>query len=334
MLRLERVGPVDPFPTGAAEPDVLAWRERARERLVGLLREPPPRVPLALETTESVDCGSYRRDRVVFDADPTMSVPAFLLVPHERTEPGPAVLALHGHGPGKAAISRVDPADGVDDGGRYAHDLASLGYTVLAPDLRCFGERADWNPPDHYGCDTNLVSAVMFGVNPLAENLWDMTVALDVLCAHPLVDPARVGAVGFSYGATVTLFLAALDDRVRAAVVSGYFSSWSEAHKMPWNMCGSQVLFAMMGRLEHIDVAALVAPRALLVESGIEDPLFPVDTARAGVGVLEQVYAALGAPSDRLQHQVVAGEHRYDGTAVAEFLVRGLHPSAPETRRP
>ena len=52
---------------------------------------------------------------------------------------------------------------------------------VLAPDLRCFGERADWNPPDHYGCDTNLVHAVMAGWSPLTQNLWDMVRALDAL---------------------------------------------------------------------------------------------------------------------------------------------------------
>jgi dienelactone hydrolase len=329
MVRLEGVAPVDPFPSDAGSLELLAWRERARQRLVELLGRRPPRVPLAFETTDSVDCGSYRRDRVVFDADPTMSVPAFLLVPHSRADPGPAVLAMHGHGSGKRAICLVDPDDGHDDGGRYAHDLASLGYMVLAPDLRCFGEREDWNPPDHYGCDTNLVSAVMFGVNPLAENLWDMVVALDALCAHPLVDADRIGAVGFSYGATVTLFLAAMEERLRAAVVSGYFSSWHEAHRMPWNMCGSQVLLGMMGRLEHIDVASLVAPRPLLVESATDDPLFPLQSAREGLSRLRQVYDALGAPPNVLEHHVVAGEHHYDGATVASFLAGSLGRPAP-----
>jgi dienelactone hydrolase len=329
MLRLERSAPANPFPDGSGPAGISAWREAVRRTFVELLGPRPPLVPLAMETTASVDCGAYRRDRVVFDADPTMSVPAYLLVPHDRLGPGPAVLALHGHGPGKSAICRVEPDDGEDDGGRYAHDLASLGYVVLAPDLRCFGERADWNPPDHYACDANLVSAVMFGVNPVAENLWDMTVALDALTAHPLVDPDRIGAIGFSYGATVALFLAALDERVRAAGVSGYFSSWREAHRMPWNMCGSQVLFGMIGRLEHLDVAALVAPRPLLIESAADDPLFPAAGAREGVDRLRQVYAALGIPTDRVEHEVVTGEHRYDGTAVAPFLHRRL--AAPES---
>ena len=45
---------------------------------------------------------------------------------------------------------------------------------MLAPDLRCFGERLDWNPEDHYACDTNLVHAVMAGWNPLGQNVWDL----------------------------------------------------------------------------------------------------------------------------------------------------------------
>ena len=66
---------------------------------------------------------------------------------------------------------------------------------MLAPDLRCFGERLDWNPDDHYACDTNLVHAVMAGWNPLAQNIWDLPRCLDLLADHPLVDAARIGMV-------------------------------------------------------------------------------------------------------------------------------------------
>ncbi len=154
------------------------------------------------------------------------------------------MLAAHGHGPGKSEAVGLERTG--TPNADYAHQLAQRGYVVLAPDLRCFGERLDWNPEDHYACDINLVHAVMAGMSPLAQNLWDLARALDVLEAHPLVDPARLGMAGLSYGGTVTLFLAALDERVAAAVVSGYFSSWAESHKMPWNMCGSQVLPGML----------------------------------------------------------------------------------------
>jgi dienelactone hydrolase len=317
MVRLQAQELVDPPPAeggGALE----QWRGRCRVRLGELLGPFPTPVPLALETLESVECEGYRRDKVVFDTEETMSVPAYLLVPDGRVAAGPAVLAAHGHGPGKSLVCGLAETEAPN--GDYAVQLVRRGYVVLAPDLRCFGERADWNPPDHYACDTNLVHAVMAGESPLTQNLWDLARCLDILESHPLVDPGRIGMVGLSYGGTVTLFLAAWDERVAACVVSGYFSSWADSHKMPWNMCGSQVLPGMLGRLEHVDLGALVAPRPMLVESGLHDDLFPVAVATAGCETLRRVYEALGVDGDRLVHGIYDGGHQWYGVDAYPFL--------------
>ncbi len=117
----------------------------------------------------------------------------------------------------------------------------------------------------------------------------------------------------------MTLFMAAWDERVAAAVVSGYFSSWAETHKMPWNMCGSQVLPGMLGRLEHVDLGALIAPRPLLIETGTEDPLFPVAAATESVRARGWSTSTTGA-GDRLVHDVFEG-----GPPVAR---RGRRPSS------
>ena len=138
------------------------------------------------------------------------------------------------------------------------------------------------------------------------------------------MDPGRIGVAGFSYGATMALFLAAWDTRVRATVVSGYFSSWQSAHRVPYNLCGSQVLFGMLGRLEHVDLGGLVAPRALLVESGRGDFLFPIEAATASMAELATVYAATDAPAHALEHHVFDGGHRWDGDTVPAFLERWL----------
>lgn len=322
QLELAALPAAPPLPRDS---DGIAARAREVRAVLGAWFGPEPvAVPPDVELLAAPDCDGYRREAIVFDVEPAMSVPAYLLVPHGRRTPGPAVLAVHGHGPGKDEVCGVvAPADARGD---YAHALATAGYVVLAPDLRCFGERADWQPEDHYHCDVNLVHAVMAGRNPLGQNLWDLRRALDVLATHPLVDETRLGAVGFSYGATMTLFLAAVDERVRAAVVSGYLSSWRAAHRVPWNMCGSQVAVGMLGDVEHADVAALIAPRALLVETGTEDPLFPEAVARDTVAQLGPVWAALGAPVGALEHDVFAGGHEWHGANVVAFLERALGP--------
>jgi dienelactone hydrolase len=312
--------PVDDLST------VAAWRDRFRLRLQRALGPWPRPVPLELEVTEEEACDGYHRQRLVFDTEDTMSVPAYLLVPDGRRSPGSAVLALHGHGPGKSRVCGLDPEASASDD--YAAELARRGHVVLAPDMRCFGERADWNPPDHYACDTNLVHQVMGGWSPLTQNLWDLSRALDVLEAHPLVDPSRMGTAGLSYGGTLTLFLAAIDARVAAAVVSGYFSSWAEAHKVPWNMCGSQVLPGMLGRMEHVDLGALVAPRPMLVETGREDLIFPLAAAEESVARLHRVYRHLGA-DDLLVHDVFDGEHQWHGVRAYPFLEQHLGTASP-----
>jgi dienelactone hydrolase len=321
MLRLSQTQHVDPFPQDNPE-ELSAWRERCRGRLTELIGRTPERVPAALEVRGSEDCGPYRRESIVFDSEADMSVPAFLLVPHERREPGTAVLAVHGHGPGKDLVCGLATTEAPN--GNYAHQLALAGHVVLAPDLRCFGERADWNPPDHYGCDINLVHAVMAGESPLVQNLWDLSRSLDVLEAHPLVDPKRMAVAGLSLGGTMSLFLAATDERVAVAIVSGYMSSWKEAHKLPWNMCGSQVLPGMLGKLEHVDLGALVAPRPMLVESGIADDVFPIAAAIKTVSEVRQVYEILGADPDALVHDVFEGGHQWHGELAFPFLERWL----------
>ena len=324
MVRLSATVHEDPLPEGDLTPGALsAWVERCRGRLHDLLGPEPAPVPLAFETLDSVECDGYDRDKVVFDSEDSMSVPAYLLIPHTRRNapPGAAVLACHGHGPGKSQVVGLEHTDMPN--ADYALQLVRRGYVVLAPDLRCFGERLDWNPDDHYACDTNLVHAAMAGWNPLTQNIWDLQRCLDVLEQHPLVDPSRLGMVGISYGGTVTLFTAALDTRVAACVVSGYFSSWAASHKMPWNMCGSQILTGMLGRLEHEDLGALVAPRSMLVESGTEDDLFPVTVATESVRRVRLVYEEHGV-GDRLTHDVFAGGHEWHGVEALPFLDRWL----------
>src|ERR1700683_570219 len=73
-----------------------SWRDRFETRLRHALGPWPEEVPLDPEVTEEEDCDGYRRQRIVFDTEDTMSVPAYLLIPDHRGSVGSAVLAVHG----------------------------------------------------------------------------------------------------------------------------------------------------------------------------------------------------------------------------------------------
>ena len=300
----------------AAPPAVLT-----RERLADLLRPLPDVVEPDIEIVDVAQRDGYQVHRLVFDAEAAMSVPCVLLVPDRATTtaPRPAVVAVHGHGTTKDTITVPHGDRDVD----YGHRLAAAGVVVLAPDLRGFGERSDWTPEDHYHCDVDLVNAVLVGTTPLAQNLWDMARCVDVLQSLPYVDSERVGVCGWSYGGTIALFLAAWDERVKAALVSCYVSSVASSHRIPWNLCGSQVLPGMAGLLDHATLAALVAPRPLIVESAEDDLIFPVDAARAAVAAAEFAYDETGAAGN-IRHFVVDGDHRFDGTDSLPAFVTAL----------
>ena len=312
---------------GVPEKAVLQARIRGiRRDLTRAMGRLPERVPLDAEILDSEDAGSYTRHHILYDTEKWMSVPAYLLVPHSRQRSGrsgPAILAQHGHGPGKAEVCGLAGGDEAGPANVYAHELAERGYVVLAPDLRTFGERTDWNPPNIYSCDHAYMYTSLLGHELLALDLWDLARGLDLLAEHPLVDPKRLGMVGLSQGGTCTLFLAAWDRRVRAAVVSGYMNRWERCAAVGWNMCGSQVLSGMGRAFDHVDLGALVAPRALLVETGTGDNIFPVDAARTAMEQLGRVYAGLGRP-ERLEHDVFEGGHRWHGEVAYPFLERWL----------
>src|SRR5204863_4539988 len=157
--------------------------------------------------------------------------------------------------------------------------------------------------------------------------LWDMARCIDVLQSLSYVDGDRIGVCGWSYGGTIALFLAAWDERVRAALVSCYLSSVASSHRIPWNLCGSQVLPGMADELDHASLAALVAPRALIVESAADDLIFPIAAAREAVAIAGLAYDAAGAPS-AITHLVVEGEHRFDGTDSLPALLEALGHSS------
>jgi dienelactone hydrolase len=323
-----------------------AWRSALREKLQELLGLPRPRVPLNGQILETVDCGPFVRHRVVYDTEPHVSVTAYLLVPKK---PGrkPGLLCLHGH-----AAAGKDIVAGVSGWNlrqrrsiaRFNKDIgvrfASQGFVCLCPDARGWGERSDGyfrrsahdsSPP--FGgrrdpCNVHFLKAQMFGLNLQGLNTWDDLRGLDCLASRPEVDPSRLGAVGFSYGGTRAMFAAALDERLVSIDISSYLSSFLDYGIRNNETCGAQVVPGILNWCELADVAALIAPRALLCESGERDAGFPIEAARRAFAVVRRCYEVAGAP-EACEHEVFRGGHMFAAGRAFDFMNRWLRDRSP-----
>src|SRR5205807_7141900 len=101
-------------------------------------------------------------------------------------------------------------------------------------------------------------------------HVWDGMRAIDYLLSRPEVDPARIGCAGHSGGGTLTMFIAAMDERVACAVVNegGTQNRWPLSYP-PNSPVGpsdvEQNIFpAAIYDIDHVDLHAAVAPRPLL----------------------------------------------------------------------
>ncbi|MDX1980653.1 MAG: acetylxylan esterase [Bryobacteraceae bacterium] len=199
-----------------------AIRERQRyirETLWRMIGGRPADSPLNARVTASFERSGYRVENVIYESRPGLHIPANLYIPTTHRPPFPGILFQMGHSlNGKAYPSYQ----------RCCQALARLGYLVLAFDPMGQGERAYY--PARDSNQTRLSSSddehtlpgrqlLLAGTTSTQIQLWDAVRSLDYLASHPQVDSTRLGSTGQSGGGTLTMLLAAVDDRLSAAVV-------------------------------------------------------------------------------------------------------------------
>ena len=132
---------------------------------------------------------------------------------------------------------------------------------------------------------------MLLGMNLTALNAWDDMRGIDYLASRPEVDSIRIGCIGLSFGGTRSTYLAAVDERVKAAAVVCYLTTFKQYALTQGNFCGSQFVPGILKYAEVADLCGLVAPRPLLIEAGIQDGGFPIEATREAYAHLEHIYA-------------------------------------------
>jgi len=277
----------------------------------------------------SVSHAGYRRDELLLEAEGLPPLPLYLLIP-TATKLGrrPCVLALHGHGEfGHHPVAGRDDLPGVEKAIAaanydYGRQLALRGYLVACPCLTPFGDRLGNRQAFQRRdpCEDVFLRLLALGRVLMAENLRDALWALNHLLEHEQADAERAACVGLSYGGRMTMLTAALEPRIKVAVISGALNVMQERLAQPYS-CGAQIIPGLLQFGDVPEIGALIAPRHAVWEVGSQDSLVKPQWADEAITRMRRAYHALKA-DERLIVDRFEGGHQWHGAVASDVLAK------------
>jgi len=312
------------------------WQKKVRRALNEVLGfQDLPRVDPQPRLLEKVDKADYTREKVLIRTTADTVMPVYVLLPKGLARPLPVVIAYHGHGYGVKSIvgirkdgSERDEPEGYQKD--FAIALCRRGFAVAAPEISCFGERrTDFSHLDKKlgqgepgTCKHTAVLASHLGGSALGLRVLDAKRLVDYLQTREEMDMSRLGAMGISGGGMLTFFSAALDERIKACVISGYFCTFRDS-VLAMSHCPCNYVHGLHQFGEMSDIVGLIAPRPMLVEAGSLDPIFPIKSVKESVRRAKKVYKVFGAEV-QVETDYFEGKHQVSGKRAYDFLMEKL----------
>ena len=301
------------------------------------------RAPLNPNVTEELDFGDYTRQRVEIQTEPGIIMPMYVLIPKGAQPPYPAVIAAHGHcSMGKYGVANATDVPGFQDtilaanitdfNYAYGVELVRAGFITFCPDARGHGERMEadlWERRKEinvWSCGTLNELGRPLGQTVLGMLTWDIHRLIDYIELRSDCRAGGIGCAGLSGGGLQTVWAAALDQRIRCAVVSGFIRGVKDLYVKGGLGCSCSYAPGLHENFDTGDIGALIAPRPLLVETGDRDELNGangLDNVYSQVEIMRRAYRLLDA-EELLQHDVFEGGHRWNGVQAVPWMVRFL----------
>ena len=266
--------------------------------------EPNEKSALQAKITGKVEHEEFTVENLHFQSLPGLYVTGNLYVPKIRKGKLPAILYVCGHGRVKV--------DGVSMGNKthYQHHgawFARHGYICLTIDTIQLGEIEGYHHGTYHG---NRMWWISRGYTPAGVEAWNGIRAIDYLQSRSEVDGNKIGVTGRSGGGAYSWWISALDERVKVSVPVAGIANLKN-HVMDGCVEGHCDCMFMVNthRWDYADVAALVAPRKLLISNTDNDPIFPLDGVVQTFEKAQHIYNLMGVGKNIGLH-ITEGPHQ------------------------
>jgi len=233
-------------------------------------------------------------------------------------------------------------AEGVAIESQFARRLAESGCRVLVPVLIDRRTAKRGNPPRGATLTSREYiyrSAYELGRHLIGYELQKVLAGVDWMSRASDGPPPAKGVIGYGEGGMLALYAAALDTRIQAALVSGYFDSRQDIWQEPLD----RNVFGLLEQFGDAELAAMVVPRALVIEAAagpeFEIPLGtgggpgrlrtpPIDAVRSEVERARKLCAALQPPRALTPIESGDGTGPFGSEAALEAFLEALAPGA------
>lgn len=302
--------------------------QRHRELLEMLSLDPlPEKTDLCAEITGREEQADFVVEKLHFQSRPGLYATANVYVPKGLTGPAPAVLYVCGHGAVKV--------DGVSYGNKvtYQHHgawFARNGYVCLVLDSIQLGEIEGI----HHGTyREGMWWWNSRGYSSAGGEAWNCIRAIDYLQSREDVDGERIGVTGRSGGGAYSFWVAALDERIRVACPVAGITDLKN-HVVDGCVEGHcDCMFPVNTyRWDFHQIAALIAPRPMLICNTDKDPIFPLDGVVRLHAKVRDYYDLYGA-HDRFGLVITEGAHK-DSQELQVPVMRWFHQWLKQEKAP
>jgi cephalosporin-C deacetylase-like acetyl esterase len=280
--------------------DLAALQHQLRLHFLELLDGLPQKTGVPpVHKTDQIEGDDYVIEKLAYESFPDYFVTALLYKPKQIKGRLPGILSPCGH----SAVGKADA-----EYQKLHINLAKRGHIVLTYDPVGQGERSQfWDGSAsrsrfNLACGEHAVLGnplYLLGTSLARYRIWDGMRGIDYLASLPEVDAARIGCIGNSGGGTLTAYIAALDPRVRVAVISCYITTLSRRmgnriQEDPASDPEQDIFGFVSAGIDHAGLLALRAPRPTLIDAARFD-FFPIEGARESFAEAKRLYEVAGA---------------------------------------